>query len=149
MPATGYGQPASLLCCNGVDIMVFRRRLVSPTAGMDGGASVAVRQRHEVLFLPLHMLFVVVSILDIFFTNLILSLDGREVNPIANLVLEHWAMNGMIAFKFCLVALVVIIIEEVGRQQYAKGRWLAIVSISISSVPIFLAVGQLAVYMLG
>lgn len=72
-----------------------------------------------------YLMFVTVSAMDIVLTWVILQSGGSELNPIANLVIEHHGLNGMVAYKFALVVLVVVLCESVGRAQVIKGRLLA------------------------
>lgn len=84
----------------------------------------------------LYTAFVLVSAMDIMLTWVILHFDGTEVNPIANLVIEHWGMHGAIVFKFSLTLFVIIVCEVVGRHRDRSGRGLAITAVVISSAPV-------------
>jgi len=84
----------------------------------------------------LYALFILVATLDIAFTWKILSLGGEEVNPVARIVIETWALNGAIAFKYALTVFVIVVCEAVGRHRDRAGRMLAITSVAISSVPV-------------
>ena len=76
--------------------------------------------------------FILVGALDVFMTYLILrySAEGRtrnvliEGNPIARWILHTWGMNGMVYFKFIMIAVVTTIAEVVGRYRPATGRFL-------------------------
>jgi hypothetical protein len=81
--------------------------------------------------------FVFFSALDIMLTWAILSRGGREVNPIANEIIQMWGLNGAIIFKFSITALVVIVCEVVARKQYGMARALAITAVIVSSIPVF------------
>lgn len=78
--------------------------------------------------------FVLVGALDVFMTYLILrySAEGRtqnvliEGNPIARWVLHKWGMQGMVIFKFIMIALVATIAEVVGQVRPNVGRGLLI-----------------------
>lgn len=68
--------------------------------------------------------------LDVVMTYLVLRLSAEgqtrltffESNPVAQWVLSRWGMQGLVAFKFLLTALVVVIAEVVGtvRPQLAR-----------------------------
>jgi len=83
-----------------------------------------------------HAWLVLAASCDLMFTWLILGLGGREVNLLADMVLQTRGFPGLIMFKFALVLLVVICCEQVARQHPLKGRRLAIVGILISFTPV-------------
>lgn len=95
------------------------------------------------LYQRAYLWFVLVSALDIVFTWTILSLGGKEVNVIADAVIAHTGFSGMMIYKFCLVLLVVVICEVVGRRRLALGRFLASWSVAITAVPVVLSLYQL------
>lgn len=74
--------------------------------------------------------FVLAGALDVVMTFLILryNAEGRthnvliESNPLARWVLGHWGVRGMAAFKFLMIAVVVVIAEFVGRARPVLGR---------------------------
>jgi len=87
--------------------------------------------------------FVFVSSLDVILTWVIVLLGGAEANPIADAVLQHAGLNGMVAFKFCIVIFVVIMCEWVGKREPRTGFKLAEWSVAISAIPIVAAFVQL------
>lgn len=72
-----------------------------------------------------YLLFVFASAMDVILTWLILEAGGRELNPLAEVVINYHGLNGMVAYKFALVVLVVILCESIGRLKMVKGRALA------------------------
>jgi hypothetical protein len=95
------------------------------------------------LYQRVYLWFVLVSALDIMFTWTILSLGGKEVNVIADAVIAHTGFSGMMIYKFCLVLLVVVICEVVGRRRRALGRILASWSVAVTAIPVVLSLIQL------
>jgi hypothetical protein len=91
----------------------------------------------------IHLLFVIVSSWDLVYTWLILSMGGREVNVIANAVLSYHGYGGMVAFKFTLVVLVVLLCEVIGRRNERTGRRLAIWAAAVTCFPVAFAMAQL------
>lgn len=89
--------------------------------------------------------FVVVSALDLVFTGIILGMGGREVNIIANAVLMRHGFEGMIAYKFALVALVVVLCELIGRRNDRTGYRLAWWAVGVTCLPVLFAGWQLVV----
>lgn len=87
--------------------------------------------------------FVFISAVDVVMTWFILLLGGREVNVLADAVISHAGLKGILVYKFCLVILVVLLCEFVGRRRAALGRNLARASIAITSIPVALSIAQL------
>lgn len=97
----------------------------------------AVAAARRVLF-PYHYLaLILVSSLDLIFTFYILVLGGIEVNPIANAVLQSpVSFDGLIVFKFVIVALIVLICEFIGQHAAPTARRLAVWAVAISAFPV-------------
>jgi hypothetical protein len=87
--------------------------------------------------------FVFLASLDIMLTWIILLLDGRELNPLADAVIRHLSLPGLVGFKFCLVVGVVVVAEVVGRRNNKAGRKLAEWFVAISAIPVVVALVQL------
>ena len=100
----------------------------------------------EMRFQNQYVWFVFFSALDIMLTWAILSRGGREVNPIADQVIQLWGLNGAIVFKFSITVLVVLVCEVVARQRYAMALGLAITSVVVSSIPVFYSLLLLTVH---
>lgn len=74
--------------------------------------------------------FILVGALDVFMTYLILrsSAEGRtrnvliEGNPVARWILHQWGIQGMVYFKFGMIAFVCLIAEYVGQHRSELGR---------------------------
>lgn len=92
-----------------------------------------------------YLFFVIVSAWDLIYTWVILSMGGREVNVIANAVLNAHGYTGMVAFKFTLVVLVVLLCELIGRRNDRTGRRLAIWAAAVTCFPVAFAIAQLLV----
>src|SRR5688500_9175108 len=80
--------------------------------------------------------FVFFSSLDVMLTWAILNRAGREVNPVAHLVIEEWGLPGAIAFKFSLMLVVVTVCEEVGRKRDRVAGVLARIAVGVSAFPV-------------
>ena len=87
----------------------------------------------------------VVSVLDILFTWTVLLLGGTEVNAIADMVISYAGGKGIIIYKFCLVLLVIVLSEVIGRRRDKIGRRLAEWSVAITAIPVVLSIYQLFV----
>lgn len=70
------------------------------------------------------------------FTSMILHADGSELNSIADWVIRNYNLQGMVAYKFVLVAFVVIICEVVGRVTPETGRKLARWAVMLNAFPV-------------
>ncbi len=90
------------------------------------------RGRRHLLFETEISWFVLVGALDVFLTYILLRASNEgfsrsiviEGNPIARWVLSRWGMNGMVLFKFAMIAVVVTIAEVVGRSRPNTARGL-------------------------
>lgn len=82
---------------------------------------------------------VFVASMDIMMTWVILHSGGREVNPLAEAVIHRFDLPGIVAFKFVLVAVIILISEVVGTRRPAVGRWFAAAAVLVSCVPVVLA----------
>lgn len=89
--------------------------------------------------------FVVLSVLDVMFTWTVLLCGGQEVNAIADAVIGYAGAGGIVAYKFCLVVLVIVLCEAIGRRRDDIGRKLAEWSVAVTSIPIVLSLYQLVV----
>ena len=98
----------------------------------------------QMLYQDEYVWLLFVSAMDLMLTWLVLGLGGVEVNPVADAVHLAWGFSGMIVFKLCLVLLVVLICETIGRRQPQRGRTLARVAVAISAVPMVVSLSQLA-----
>ncbi len=80
--------------------------------------------------------YVFLSSLDIMFTWVVLHAGGREENVIADWIIQQFNLPGLVLFKFCLVVLVVLICEIVGRRNPTLGRTLGRWVLLISAFPV-------------
>lgn len=81
--------------------------------------------------------YVLASSLDIMLTYLIIyKLGGREVNVVANNLLQMFGHWGLIGLKFASVVLVVGVCELIGRRSREWGRRLALAAIIASAFPV-------------
>lgn len=100
-----------------------------------------IRQRP--LFAEHHCWYVLVGTLDLLLTKVILSLGGREVNPVADLFLRTLDTPGLAALKYGTIVFVVLVCEWVGRTHAQAGRRLAVAAVGLSAVPVMVGSGQL------
>ena len=97
----------------------------------------------QMLYQTAYKWFVLISAVDIVLTWFILLLGGNEVNVLAGAVIAHAGLKGIVIYKFCLVLLVVMICEIVGRRRLWVGRNLARTAIAITALPVVLSIAQL------
>ena len=86
---------------------------------------------------------VFVSAMDVMFTWVILFLGGRELNALAAALIRWGGLAAMAAFKFGLVAFVIVLCEIVGRRSPRAGRGLAYCGVVISAAPVAVSVALL------
>ncbi len=83
--------------------------------------------------------FIFVSALDVMMTWVVLYFGGREVNALADYILQRWALTGMVVYKFALVVFVIFICEIVGHYRHSLGRKLAVFAVFITIFPVVVA----------
>ena len=68
--------------------------------------------------------FLTVSVLDLVMTYVLLrqGFHFYESNPIAQWFFSRWNMAGMVAFKFSVIAVAIVISEVVERRRSGLGR---------------------------
>ncbi|MEM6392102.1 MAG: DUF5658 family protein [Planctomycetota bacterium] len=79
---------------------------------------------------------VFLSAMDVLFTKVVLALGGREVNPVAETVINGYGLPGTLLFKFTLVVGFLLICEYVGRQSESTGRFMSRTGLVIAAFPI-------------
>ena len=81
--------------------------------------------------------FVLFATLDVVLTWHILERHrGREVNPVADLLITVWGFPGAVAFKYALVLFVIVACEIVGRRRDASGRRLVWRAVVVAATPV-------------
>jgi hypothetical protein len=106
------------------------------------------RERHlpPLRFPGLHGALLLVSSLDVILTWLVLERGGREINPVAALVISAWGLPGAVAFKFSLVLFIIIAVEVVARQRLRLARALSITAAAVSTIPVVYSLVLLALH---
>jgi hypothetical protein len=103
--------------------------------------------KEHVIFPNGYVWFVLISTLDIVLTFLVLHLGGREANHVANVILQRYGLRGLIAFKFALVTLVIVICEWVGRRREESARLLLSAGFIITCMPVAIAMVLIAFHL--
>ena len=98
----------------------------------------------HVLYPNAYLWLVLVSALDLMLTWVILHFGGYEGNAVAAAVIERFGLNGLVAFKFAIVMLVIILCEWAGRRRASAGRGLAVFAIAVTCVPVVMSFYYLA-----
>jgi hypothetical protein len=114
-----------------------------PAIPAEGGGLLAAIGRTSVLYPNAYVWFVFVSSMDVMLTWKILERDGTEINPIARAWIDQWGLPGAIIFKFSIMISVIGICEFVGRTGRSM-RWLAVLAVVISSLPVLYSLALLA-----
>ncbi|MEM9386632.1 MAG: DUF5658 family protein [Pseudomonadota bacterium] len=86
---------------------------------------------------------IAVGTFDILFTTIILSLGGAEANPIAAAVIEQYGLAGLVAFKYLVIAVVILGCEFVASARIETARRLALVVVAITAAPVVWSTGLL------
>lgn len=82
------------------------------------------------------LLLVVLSACDLFITYLLLWRGGHfyEANPLARWFFDRWNIAGMTAFKFGLVAIIIVLCEIIERHKPRVGRAIVILGCAAALV---------------
>ena len=81
--------------------------------------------------------FVAVSLMDLLLTWVILNVHfGREVNPVAKLILDTAGFPGLTLYKLALVALVLATTTQLLAYSPAAAKRLAIAAVTLSAAPV-------------
>ena len=107
-----------------------------PAAATAQAAASDPRSLRELRFPFLYGGIVVAGSFDIWLTGLLLSLGGREANPVAGAVLETHGFTGMVIFKYLVVATVILACEFVASRDRRKARFLAITLVALHAAPL-------------
>jgi len=131
------------------------RRVSGRDGDPTGRVAEAPRRRRPVRYPNAYTWFVFLAALDVMLTYLILhpllfprdpgmtESRGREINTVAQRVIEHWGVPGMVVFKFLLVLMVIFTCEYIGRRRVETGRRLAEWAVAITTIPIVVALVQM------
>mgnify|MGYP004247599739 CR=1 FL=1 len=94
-----------------------------------------------------YVFFVLLSLLDLGLTCYILGGElGRELNPIADLIVRRYELFGLIVFKLAMIVLIILLCESIGSRRDDLGRFISRLSVVITSVPVVLSSYQLVAY---
>jgi hypothetical protein len=91
-----------------------------------------------------HAWYVLVAALDVVVTACVLALGGVEANPLADWILTHAGIPGLVVLKFASVALVVSVCEFIAVRKLGVARSLAMASVCITCVPVVIGLTHLA-----
>ena len=92
--------------------------------------------RRPLRFPWLYSAIIVAGSLDVLLTGILLSLGGREGNPLADAVLQTHGFGGMVVFKYLIVGLVILACDFVAEREQRKARRLAIALVVIHALPL-------------
>ncbi len=76
-------------------------------------------------------IFILVNVLDIYLTYLLLNIGGDETNPIANYFFRRWNIQGLVAFKMVVVAVVTVLAQVVARKNLKRAKQLLYIGTGI------------------
>jgi len=117
-----------------------------PTPPAEADAAAAVRglfASQPMRFPNAYAWLMLFSAMDIMLTWVILSRGGREVNGLANWVIQSFGLNGMIIYKFALVLFFVVLCEMVGKLRHSSGMMLSRAGVAIGVFPVVWSLGLL------
>jgi hypothetical protein len=126
----------------------------SPTDGPAKGLTPG-RRSWAVRYPNAYVWLIFLAALDIMLTYLILhpvvfprdatmtESRGTEANTLADWFIKRWDVPGMVAFKFALVIVVVVLCEVIGRHRDATGRRIAEWAVAVTVIPVLVALVQM------
>jgi hypothetical protein len=110
----------------------------SDSVEQSAGASIERPARKSSFFrreLPLESetnFFILANALDVYLTYLLLQTNAfRESNEIANRILNRFGFNGMIAFKFAMVAFVCVVTQIIATKRLKTARFVLYLGIAV------------------
>lgn len=113
------------------------------------GAKPPRAARGAALYPDTYVWFILFASMDVMLTWIILHEGGSELNAIADWIIWHFDLYGVVAYKFLLVVVVVAICEYIGRRNPVRGRKLAQWAVMISLFPVVVGATQLLTRALG
>lgn len=106
--------------------------------------------RRAVLFPNHYCWYVIGSSLDIFVTYVIIEhFHGREVNRLADALIQRFSEWGLIGLKFSTVMLVIVICEFIGRRSSRVARRLATAAVVLAALPVGIGLLQISAWLFG
>lgn len=96
-----------------------------------------------ILYPKTYAMFLLVAALDVICTAIILALGGREINALANMILQWWGVHGLLILKVAICVMVLVTCEFIGRRQPAAAIRLAIAGIVLNTFPVVVGTSQL------
>lgn len=88
---------------------------------------------------------VLLAALDFGLTSVVLALGGREVNPVADGVLQRWGLGGMLALKVASVGVLAAVSLWLSRHEHsAAAQRLVAVAAAVTAVPVLVGAAQVA-----
>jgi len=110
---------------------------MTETQTPSGASAPAFRgSQPAMLYQTQYVWFVFLSTLDLLFTWTILHAGGRELNFIADAVIQHGGKLGLIGYKMGWVVLIILMIETIGRKKPHVGKRVAEWAVAITSIPV-------------
>ncbi len=96
--------------------------------------------RGSLALYPSHYTWLIfLSAMDIMMTAIVIYRGGYEANGLADIVLRHFDLPGMVIFKFALMIFFIAVCQLVGRRNPTAGRRLAVAAILITAIPVTLS----------
>jgi len=95
-----------------------------------------------ILYPKTYAAFLLVAAMDVICTWVVLSLGGREVNAVANMFLQRWDVHGLLALKFGVCVMVLVMCEFIGRRRPQAAVRLAMAAIVLNIFPVVVGTSQ-------
>ncbi|MBS0191443.1 MAG: DUF5658 family protein [Phycisphaerales bacterium] len=96
-----------------------------------------------ILYPKSYAVFLVLAALDVICTWFVLAMGGRELNAVADMLLQQWDIHGLLMLKVGVVAMVLMIAEFIGRRRPGAGERLMFAAVAMNMFPVAVGAGQI------
>jgi hypothetical protein len=83
--------------------------------------------------------------MDVMLTWVVLHRGGTEINGLARWVIQNAGLVGMVAYKFALIVVIVLICEAIAKRREPTARRFAEWSVAVTAIPVVISLTLLGV----
>ncbi|HSI32330.1 MAG: DUF5658 family protein [Phycisphaerae bacterium] len=83
--------------------------------------------------------------MDVMLTWVVLHRGGTEVNGLARWVIQNFGLGGMVAYKFALIVLIILIGEAIAKRREPTAKRFVEWSVAITAIPVVISLTLLGV----
>ncbi|MBX3380438.1 MAG: hypothetical protein KF805_10110 [Phycisphaeraceae bacterium] len=101
-----------------------------------------------ILYPKTYAAFLMVAAMDVICTWVVLALGGREINAFADMFLQRWDVQGLLALKFGVCVMFLVTCEFIGRRQPLTAVRLATAAIVLNCFPVIVGSAQVVGFLM-